>query len=693
MGIFTVFCYGTGENHQETNNIISQFSKACDQEHSLHVDGPSLLGTEVKANARRAANQIISWLKSQPDDSNNINLTGFSRGSVTSIHIANILKRQEEALAAREQRLLRAGKALNSSEKKLLTQLQNINLNLFLMDPVAGLSDKSVMDGRVVPDNVKNYVAVLQMDEMRRDFKPQDLTRIIIQSPQTTKVSMLPMYGNHSDTTKIKNDQMTSGPQIAWYSMHQFLTQHGTRFKNDQIPQIVFSNNYNSPADLPQNPTARELLELFSRHHEERDAYLKSGMKSNLTDGIPAPRVQRSLNNHLDFYVKNADFFINQLERELFKISYPKTFNYLFEQNQFDIRFPEDSHVTQEQVQYELNSLKQGNPKLFERLQSRGVKEINGIITVGSPGGLYHLEPCSTVVQLFPNLITNDLIHQKIPDKLALLEMNVYRLIFKYQREKSLLHFSRERTEDARAQKIIIEINELVNNKNLSNDEKYHGILDIVESHYKEMEQQASTSELSFMLKKLLNHYGRQYKIQDPSEVRALLSSVLHTALSLLKELISFVGNLGYIGGGALFAVGHSIQELGGRINDMLGPIGYNPLKAVVSAIAYTMEGIGFAVKNSLGLKPLTEVITSGLNGIRDAMNKATLNISIERIHSVKSDSQNGLDRTSNEIEKLSNKTKDARRAMQEQRAAFHCNEDQDDNALSHEDNSNFQIS
>ncbi|KTD53020.1 DUF5621 domain-containing protein [Legionella quateirensis] len=726
MATFTVFCYGTGETHQSANNIISQFSKACTPENSIHVDGPTLLGTEVKANAKRATAQIINWLNTQQDGSHNINLAGFSRGSVTSIYIANNLKRREKELAAKEQRLLHAGKELDDADKKLLTQLQEINLNLFLMDPVAGLSDKSKMDGRLIPDNVKNYVAVLQMDEMRRDFKPQDLTRIIIQSPQTTKVSMLPMYGNHSDTTKIKNDQMTAGPKIAWYSLHQFLTRHGTQFTNDQIPQIVYSQNYKKPVDLPKNPSAKELLELFSINHEERDAYLKSGLKSNLTDGIPVPRVQRTLNNHLDFYVKNPDFFTNQLERELFKITYPKTFNYLFERNQFDIRFPENSNSTPEQVELELNSLKRNNAKLFERLKPRGVQEINGVITVGPSGGLYHLEPCATVVQMFPNLVANDLVLQKIPNKLALLEMNAYRLIFRYQREKSMLYFSSERAEDSRAKNIIKEINLLVNDKKLSDDEKYHGVLDLVEKNYKEMAQQLSTSDLASMLEKLLDSYGRQYKIQDPGIVRVFLSEIVYTTMKLLKEVISFVGNLGYIGGAVLFGIGHAVQEIGRRINDMLGPLGYNPIKYVASAIAYTLEGIGFAIKNSFGLKPLTAWITSGLNGIRDAINTAILDIKIERAEAATNNApvdprasvtqalrtRSEPDLPKHRSDELSepllnkqnespsdlqataiNKTKEARRAMQEQRETIYNKDQHDDNQLSHKDDSSFQIS
>lgn len=727
MATFTVYCYGTGENHRETNNIISQFSKASDEENSIHVDGPSLLGTEVKANSVRAAGQIINWLKSQEGENHNINLTGFSRGSVTSIYIANNLKREEEALAAKEQQLMSEGKQLEAGDKKLLTQLKNINLNLFLMDPVAGMSDKSKMDGRVIPDNVKNFVAVYQTDEMRRDFKPQDLTRLIIDSPQTTKVSLLPMYGNHSDTTKIKSDQMIAGPQIMWHSLHQFLTQHGTRFKEDKKPEIVYSNNYKPPMALPDNPSAKELLKLFSANHEERDAYLASGLTSKLSDGIPTPRTQRTLNNHLQFYVKNSDFFTNQLERELFKITYPKTFNYLFEKNQFDIRFPNDSHSSKADVETELATLKQDNPELFAHLKARGVHEVGDKISVGPSRGLRYLEPCATVQQVFPNLVTNDLLTQQAPqmNKLAQLEMDVYRLTFRYQREKSALNFSGHRTEHERVKDIRNDINSLVNYNPANPDAKYNHVLDKVEQHYKEMVQAASTSDLVPMLKDLLDSHGRQYKIQDPGLIRDVLSVTIHATITLLREAVSFVGNLGYVGGGALFGIGHALQAFGERVNDMLGTLGYNPLKYVASAIAYTLEGVGFAIKNSFGLKPFTEMIASGLTGIRDALNSVILNTKIERVEMEaqqvliaperpvvlenqvpESQPERPVSRRDELSEPLlraqsdssselidMQKTKDARQIMREQRAALLSKNAEKENVLSNEDSSSMQLS
>lgn len=640
MATFTVFCYGTGESQAKSNNIISQFSKACRPGESVYIDGPGLLGTEVEANARRGANQIIGWLNGQDANAHNINLAGFSRGSVTSIYIANYLKDEQKRLAAKEQKLGLEGRQLDAGEKKLLTQLQNINLNLFLMDPVAGMTDKSKMEGRRIPDNVKSVVAVIQTDEMRRDFKPQDITRLVVESPQT-KVSMLPMYGNHSDIVKIKNNNMTAGPQIAWHSLHQFLTQHGTRFTNDAKPQIV--NSEGEFSDLPANPSAKQLLELFSQNHEQRAAFLKSGVKCKPFDGLPVPRAPRSINEHLHFYVKNSDFFTNQLERELFKITYPKTFNYLFEKNRFDIRFPNDSASSKEDVEAELAVLKRDtdNPQLFQRLKDHGyvnvtrgpIQQVDQISVIG-PNGVTSLEPCATVQQMFPNLVTNDLVRQHAQEmnKLAQLEMDVYRATFDYQRSKSEVNFAGERPEYGRAKDIRNEIQRLANHHPAGDSTKFHLALDALERHFMAMVKASSTSDLVPMLGKVLHKHGRRYQISDPGFARAATSALVHTTLTVLKEAISFAGNLGHIGGSALYAVGHAIQDIGRRANEMLGTLGCNPLKYLASAIAYGLQGIGFAIKNSFGLKPLTNFLSGLVSSVRDAANRAILDIKVERI-------------------------------------------------------------
>ena len=631
MANYTLFAYGTGESHEKTNNIVSQFTKACVSEHS-HLNGPELLGREVQPNAEEGARRLLQWLQDQPDDENTINLTGFSRGSVTCIRIANLLQSKKQDLESRED--------LSSDEQKLLTRLNKLDLNMFLMDPVAGLTDKSVKESRVIPEMVTNYVAVLQKDERRRDFKPQDMTRIIIANPQKTNVTMLPMYGNHSDNTKIKSKEMTSGTVLAWYALHQFLTKNGTEFAKGQIPQVTFSDSYpdetgnlRPPVDLPPNPSAKELLQLFTEHHKNRPAYLKSGLTSKLTDGIPAPRTERTLNNHTEYYVKNSDFFVNQLERELFKIAYPKSFNYLFENNMKDPRFPTDSGCSKLEVIQELEELRRADPVLFRSLGARGVKGLTRDISVGDPRGYNYLEPCTSMQQIFPNLVPDSVKENaEQMNKLAALEKEVYRVTFQYEREKSEFNFADDRSQANRTQQIRKEIKDLINHGTESVEQKYDIALNKLEQHYKELVLSNSPSELPQMLSRVLADHGRLYLVKQSSIANDLLVNVIHSTLSLAKEAVRFVGNMGYIGGYTLYGVGSALEAIGKRTNELIGDIGYNPFKLVGALCASILEGVGYLIKQSFGIKPLTQLLTNGIKELRDSLTQAINTTTIEKI-------------------------------------------------------------
>ncbi|STX37498.1 DUF5621 domain-containing protein [Legionella feeleii] len=636
MATFTGFCFGTGEKStMKKKNIISQFSEAIPPEDRFVREGPGMLGKEVTPNAKESVNDVVKWLLKQEDDKNTLNLSGFSRGSVTCIEIANRLKKLELALEAEAKK-----DNLSPKGAEVLRKLKNLEINIFAMDPVAGMSDKGVMDRRVIPDNVKSYVAVLQTDEMRRDFKPQDMTRAIIASPNT-QVSMLPMYGNHSDTTKIKKDSMQSGAKIMWHSLYQFLTQHGTTFKDGKMPQMVTSdpkkagNPYSDISQFPPETQSKEMLKLFNQHHQEREAYLKSGKTVKLVDGIPVPRDVRSLNNHLDFYVKNSDFFVNQLERELFKVSYPKVFNYLFEQNQKDPHFPDDSASNPEDVIKELKQLKDEDPALFARLSARGVGLDGQEPTVGEPGGVYCTEPCSTVRQMFPGMLPEGA-KSLDPDvaKLAALEKDVHRLTFKYEREKSeLLAFS-QRSQAGKAQALRDEVRNIIENEPGSPQDKYDKVLNKVEEHYKHLTEASSASQLPHMLRGLLAQHDRHFQVKDTSVPRVVMAEFIHAGLSLLKETVDLTFSLGHLGGGILSAVGTALQDFGRRCNDVIGKVGWNPLKGLASAVAYAFEGIGFAIKNSFGLKPLGNVITSAISDIRDEAVKAIGPVKVEKVDS-----------------------------------------------------------
>lgn len=630
MATYTVFAFGTGEKHtMEKKNIISQFSEACASEHTI-IDGPGVLGREVKLNALTTFNNLIVWLEKQTDIINNINLTGFSRGSVTCIEIANHLKNLERELEKKA--------VLTAKDKRVLERLKALDMHIFAIDPVAGLGDKGIESRRTIPSNVKDYVGILQIDEMRRDFKPQDLTRIIIENPLNTKVSMLPMYGNHSDSTKVRSLHQQSGARILWHSLYAFLTTHGTNFNDNKIPKLVTScpmliKQHGSPfSELTSSPNSKGLLNLFSQHHQEREAYLKSGKELHFIDGLPVPRSKRSLNNHLEFYVKNSNFFVNQLERELFKLSYPRVFNYYFEQNQTDERFIQESNSGMLALTEALQQLHKETPALFARLvTSRHIKIKNGVLNPGQPGGLHCLERCATLQHMYPSMLPNGYNEPLFSDeqRLVNLEKAIFRLTFRYERERSSLSFFSCKNYAPQVQKLRQDVKTIVEAAG-SVGSKHLQILEKIESQVQYLVQSRSNSHLITMLVDELAKNGRYYQIKEHSMHRVLLADFIYITLTFLKESIRFISY--NLGGVILSLLGTAFEEFGKRCNETLGNLGYNPLKHLAAAIATTFQVLGFAIKHQFGLKPLIDLLSVCISKVRDAAVISVKAVEIKRL-------------------------------------------------------------
>lgn len=608
MATFTIFCFGTLDNTAKTHDIdiITKFQASCRVRAPFDtyvIDGPGVFGVEVRTNSKVAIDRIIEWLGSKNNEEElNINLAGFSRGAVTCIHIANKLAEKITELKKTKQNEI------------LLEKLEKLKLNMFLLDPVAGLTDKKDVNARIIPTIVNEVTVMLQKDEGRHEFKPQDMTRLIFKDLSKTQVSLLPMYGNHTDSVKIKNNKIKFGARIAWNSLYAFLTKHGTKFNKDKMPNIIKNNK---PVALDAVKSAGELLTLFSQYHYEKHDYEASGKMIKFDDSIPIPRKMRTLNNHLKFYVKNPKFFVNQLDRESFKIVYPKTFNYLFEKNQKDSRFPDNSHSRPHNVVNELRIIKNNHPALFFRLKENGFIRANGTLTSRGPKGLNYLEPCSSMQQIFPGLVPecvkNDNEQKEAMSRLSALEMEVYQETFRYEREKSEISFAWDRSQSHWAEAIREKIYSIATDGE-DIDQKYKLILDTLEENYKDMVLKNSFSELKVILGNILLKHGRE-ALQSKSNIFA---QIVHILFSALKKSVGFVGYLGYIGGGILYVVGALIEGIGRRINENIGDIGWNPLKALLFLIGTIFQVVGKIIENSFGLKPLTEYLTRKIQDFRD---------------------------------------------------------------------------
>ncbi|TAL65458.1 MAG: hypothetical protein EPN84_01430 [Legionella sp.] len=626
MAAFTIFAFGTGESSKVTYNVISQFAETCETDH-LVINGPDLLGRRVVRNATNATEGIIQWLEAQTSIENNLNLVGFSRGAVTHMRVANYLQMKESELSKKET-------PLTDQEKLLLEKIKHLKIHILAIDPVAGIGDKGKYYSRNIPKNVKSFVAFYQMDERRVDFKPQDITRLIIESPADTQVSLLPLYGNHAEAIRIRTSRKRTAPMLVWHSLYHFLVQHGTTFEGDQIPHILNIENGDTMLEETKALTAKDWLELYSQHKEERPAYLGSGNVLSLFDGIPAARRIRSLNFQRAFYVKNHGFFTNQFERGLLKITYPKVFNYLFERNMRDERFPEDSQCSQEQVIAQLKELEKNNPLLFKRLQVRGVKINEANIDIGEPRGCYDLESSASVKQIAPHLLPNTTHFAERSNQLNALhdlEKEIYYLTFRYEREKREILFIAERSKAEIAQAIRAKVLWIVNEEQGNREDKVNRILGVLEQHYFRLVRAHSSSELRYMLKHLLKKYKHEYQFSQTTLSQDVLTHVVDVLMTLVSAALNFVGNLGYLGAVVFYPLGYTIESLCNRIQEVLEEYQENPLITFFVGIFALIETLGYLIKNNFGLLPLFDLLSSSVKEQRDEWISAIRNIQIER--------------------------------------------------------------
>jgi hypothetical protein len=143
-------------------------------------------------------------------DIQKVNLVGWSRGAVTCIKQANKLY---EVFG------------------------DTLELNIFAIDPVPGGLTTITEDIRLIPPNVRNFLAVLALDDDRSNFQPLDANSVQVMRPSqgtalAPSVHFLPLPGNHSDVVfPTKGNAPLSG-RLCLHLAYKFLKHHGTRFAN-----------------------------------------------------------------------------------------------------------------------------------------------------------------------------------------------------------------------------------------------------------------------------------------------------------------------------------------------------------------------------------------------------------------------------------------------------------------------------
>jgi hypothetical protein len=248
------------------------------------------LGYGVEDNARHAIFAIAD-LPQLPDT---INLIGWSRGAVTALVIANMLYDP-------------------STTEGLLRQ---IKINVFAVDPVAG--DKAgTKDGaesrRLIPPNVKNYLAVLNKGENRNTFSPQDLGRVIVVNTAASNVVFLTFPGEHDSCAQNSNPNAKEVSDIAWSLAFRFLDHFGTRIT--------------PPGTTIGDEAAFARYCAITVKGEQYAGVKQKGFKQFL---IGKGFGSRSMTNELEAYTLFSDYFVNEHHRMLFERLLPQLYGWLF---------------------------------------------------------------------------------------------------------------------------------------------------------------------------------------------------------------------------------------------------------------------------------------------------------------------------------------------------------------------------
>jgi len=235
-------------------------------------------------NIRHAISTIAGVF---PNGAGTINMVGWSRGAVTCLRMANWIR---EFLG------------------------DGFDINIFAVDPVAGLdAGEKLRDTYVVPPTVKNYIAILALDEMRGDFKPQDMSRIQVMNPMSTNCAFLPFPGVHNTVVVQKNSGLPEVTKVVRALAYKFLSTLGSAFRH---PETV--------------PHHQKMCELYATMLIKRQKY--TGLfKKNFMNKQMGGVVERTVRANVQSYVgADVKFFVNEHHRRCFELAWPQIYNYFF---------------------------------------------------------------------------------------------------------------------------------------------------------------------------------------------------------------------------------------------------------------------------------------------------------------------------------------------------------------------------
>lgn len=306
LGTYDFSC----EFDRETNEI--KVTKTPRQLHKkATLLGGYILGTGCE-DAVFEAVQYVTALLNAGKKPLVINLSGFSRGAVNAIRTANAISK------------LFAG--------------EEIEINLFLVDPVPGYMQGMKPEDRTIPAMVKNCTVVLMDDERRPEFEAQDKVQLIIEDLNKTNIEYHLLRGNHSHAERFVNHPRNrkspgiDAGRILWHYMQKFFKKTSPSFaklKDVYVPYVLKEDEtYTYIEDeLKTTLSKQKLLEAYTL------MALDDGYYSKLSPRKVAAAERKFVSRKRDYFIHGFDVFHDRTHMFLFKEMYPHYFDYFFQHN------------------------------------------------------------------------------------------------------------------------------------------------------------------------------------------------------------------------------------------------------------------------------------------------------------------------------------------------------------------------
>jgi hypothetical protein len=327
--VFTVFNHGTNASRDGEGEIVAEFGRmAAGAEYTnyLITDGPgskpSTAPTPGQFNpfTRNKAPKKVLGKTEMGHTHKNWALTGTLFGSGWDDNVIHAVAAISELdpLPGTVNMIgwSRGGVTCTKMAFKLREVYPNMDVNIFAVDPVAGIGNKGDEDASTIRGNVRNYLAVLSMHETRGFFKPQDIKRVTFTNPETNAI-YLPFPGAHGGQVNLDKScrkDIGEAAQAVWFLAMRFLRHLGTQFNSNPSPTY----------------DERELCNLYAKMRIKMPGYKKSspGVGGAFMGGR---KTRDFLKHRVHEYVKHSNFFINEHHRRVFKRAYPGIYQWVFE--------------------------------------------------------------------------------------------------------------------------------------------------------------------------------------------------------------------------------------------------------------------------------------------------------------------------------------------------------------------------